>query len=712
MRFLLLAGSLAVLAVVGLALAGFFFLRDRRLPARDPIRIEVIVRSPGSSPEEMERQVTIPLEVTLAGMEGLEVLRSKSGSGVTCVQAEFRDGFEYDKARQEIINRLQFVQGLPPGALPLLSPLGSPGEFYRYILTVPQNPLGQDIYTLADLRALQDWKLEREFRRVPRILDVSGVGGTLERYEIQPDPERLQRYSVNLASLEKAIADANANVGQPLDSTAGSLFVRGIGLFGGGLDPLEKASSMKSPEEASAWIRAEENSRIREIRNIVVASNKVAVRVDDLVVGGPLREGAVSKQGVVVASQARQGRVGISRARTDEQGNRVVDDRDDCVEGVIHLRHGEDARIAWRDVRVKIEELNTPGTVLPGVRLDPWLEGSSSVDYFWIRALLPMNVSEVQAVALARRARGVVREFPEVDRVVSEVGGSEDGCFLGGWYAGRLCVVLRAAREWPNAAGSNRPRTKAELMDAIAAGLEREAAEVGWDCLTQYRQDMSGEFAGSAEEAVLKIVGPDLEELEKLAGQAKERLEQVAGVRSVRILHAGGLPHLTWRIDANKCARWGVTAADVNTTLRCALEGKAISQLVEGEKTFDITLRWPAPMRRDREAILDIPLDIVNNQLVPVPGVSGAPPGGLVGQMPRMRLRDVLSPMGENGAPDEKGGVAGPGVAAIYRENGRRVLLLRIGVRGRAQAAVCAEGEQSIAPMLGAGYRLAWDCGR
>jgi Cu/Ag efflux pump CusA len=713
LRFLLLAGSLAVLTVAGLAIAGFFFLEDRPLPVRDPIRIEVIAQFPGSSAPEVEQQVAIPLEISLAGMEGLKVLRSKSVPGIACLQAEFNDGVSYQRARQTIINCLSLLMKLPEGVNPQLSPAGSSQVIVRYTLHSPPNSRGGDIYTLNDLRTLQDWFLEREFRRVPRVLGVTSFGGSVRRYEIHPDPERLRRYGVSLTQLEKVVASSNGNIGGILGQGKNTQVVRALGALGGGRDPMEKAFSMKSPKEAAAYLRGEEQERLREIRKLVITTtNNVPIRIDDVVEGGPLPQEAASTQGVVVAHQARLGHVGISRPRMDaggrvvrdEHGTIVWDDCDDCVQGVVYLRYGEDAQTALRDLRDKIKRLNTPGTMLPGVRLEPYLQGTDQPDHFWARAHYPVNISEEQAAALVRRAREVVRGFPEVDRVVSEVGGSEDGSILGGNYVGRLCVTLRPAGESPKVADDNRPRTKAELMDAIAADLQRKVADVGWDCLSHYREDLAGEFAASTGEVVLKIHGPDLDELEKLAGQAKSRLEKVAGVRRVRPLQIRGLPHHTWRIDKDKCARLGVTTGDVNYVLRCALEGKNITQMIEGEKAFDIALRWPAPRRRDKEAILDLPLDVVNQQAFPLPGAA-APRGDPMGAMPRLRLGDVVSPMDANGAPDDKSA----GVAAIYREEGQRVLLLRVGIRGRAQAAVCTEGEQSIAPLLKRGYRLGWD---
>jgi cobalt-zinc-cadmium resistance protein CzcA len=143
-----------------------------------------------------------------------------------------------------------------------------------------------------------------------------------------------------------------------------------------------------------------------------------------------------------------------------------------------------------------------------------------------------------------------------------------------------------------------------------------------------------------------------------------------------------------------------VSTAEVNTAVS-SLVGQTMSSMVEGARQFDISLRWPARLRGDEQSILDIPLDIVNSALVR--GQENA-----VGK-PRLRLRDLVAPVDADGAPDPQGTFTRTTAVALYREQGRRLILLRLGVRGRAQAAVCAEAEKKIAPLLKAGYRLDWD---
>src|SRR5437870_1227135 len=196
-----------IVILLALALAGggtyaFLNINVEAYPDPAPAIIEVIAQYPGASAEEVERQVTIPLEVTLAGMPGLKYTRSKSLFGLSHLRNQFEYGIDYYKARQEVINRLQFTQQLPAGVVPQISPMTPTGELLRYTLSSPTDALGRELYTLNDLKALQDWTLEREFRRVPRVADVTSFGGTVKRYELRPDPDRLRRYGITLRQLQ------------------------------------------------------------------------------------------------------------------------------------------------------------------------------------------------------------------------------------------------------------------------------------------------------------------------------------------------------------------------------------------------------------------------------------------------------------------------------------------------------------------------------
>ncbi len=237
----------------------FFSVNVEAYPDPAPAIIEIIAQFPGGSAEEVERQVTVPLEVTLAGMPGLTHLRTKSLFGLSHLRVQFEYGFEYKDARQEVINRLQFTQQLPPGVTPQLSPESPTGEIFRYTLKSPKDPSGQEIYTLNDLKALQDWVLEREFRRIPRIIDVSSSGGMVKRYEIHPDVDRLRRYGITLQQLQTALNNANANVGGDYVMQGHvAMNVRSVGLIGGGQDPAQSVLGMSDPLAARKLLREEE----------------------------------------------------------------------------------------------------------------------------------------------------------------------------------------------------------------------------------------------------------------------------------------------------------------------------------------------------------------------------------------------------------------------------------------------------------------------
>src|SRR5258707_3684063 len=172
-----------ILLVVGLF--SFWNVNVEAYPDRAPAIVEVVAQFPGASAEEVERQVTIPLEVTFAGMPGLRTTRSQTLFGLSDLKMNWQYGYSYEFARQEVINRLATIsQPLPPGVSPGISPESPTGEIYRYILKVPKDSSGREIYTLNDIKAHQDWVLEREFRTVPRIVDITSFGGTIRRYEV------------------------------------------------------------------------------------------------------------------------------------------------------------------------------------------------------------------------------------------------------------------------------------------------------------------------------------------------------------------------------------------------------------------------------------------------------------------------------------------------------------------------------------------------
>src|SRR5436305_362868 len=339
---------LLVAALAGIGSYGFIHINVEAYPDPAPAIVELATQYPGASAEEVERQVTTPIEVALAGMPGLKEIRSKSLFGLSYVSSQFEYGIEFNKVRLEVLSRLP-LGDLPAGTSPQISPASPIAEIVEYVLTNPKDALGRNLYTLNDLKALHDWPVKREFRRLPRIADAVSFGGTIKRYEIHPDPERLKRYGLMLQQLQNAVAASNANVGGDYLQQGHTVqVVRGLGLIGGGKDPMQRALGMKDAAAASACLRDEEEQRLQEIRQVVVAAtNNVPVRVNNLVDGGPLRlSEEVSERGVVVGQHTRLGQVGFSYPRTDArgrelrdaEGRRVWADEPDVVQGTVYMR--------------------------------------------------------------------------------------------------------------------------------------------------------------------------------------------------------------------------------------------------------------------------------------------------------------------------------------------------------------------------------------
>lgn len=296
-RFLICA--LGFLLFFG-GLYAFNVLDIAAYPDPSPPMVELITQYPGWSAEEIERQITIPIEISLNGMLGLTDIRSLSIFGLSDIKIYFNFGTELFRDRQEVLNRLNSVQ-LPPGAQPALSPWWAIAEIYRYELT------GSGETNLTTLKTIQDWQVRREFRRIPGVIDVTAFGGTTKEYHVDIDPGKLISYGVSLSQVMTALTNSNANVGgNYLTVGAQNYNIRGLGLI----------------------------NRIEDIENVMVTEKD----------GTPIFVKTLGT--VAIGNRVRLGKVGI-------------DDRNDVVEGVVLLQRGYKALPVLEKVRTKVEDLNT-----------------------------------------------------------------------------------------------------------------------------------------------------------------------------------------------------------------------------------------------------------------------------------------------------------------------------------------------------------------
>jgi heavy metal efflux system protein len=289
--------------------------------------VQVITQWPGHAAEEIEQQVTIPVEIQMNGIPHLQHLRSVSIFGLSSVMLIFDDQSINDWNRQKVLERLAQVQ-LPSGLQPQMGTDWSPvGQIYFYHL-ISKNPK----YDVMELKALEDWVPEKQFKSVPNVVDVSSLGGMTREYQVRVDPSKLVAYGLNIGQLESQLANNNVNAGGSfIESGLQQLNVRAVGLI----------------------------STVADIADTVIhAKNGTALSIRDV---------AAVEQGPKI----RLGKNGKSIHRSDGK----VIDCDDVVEGIVLLRKGANADETLAAIHEKVKELNEQ-ILPPGVKVVPMLDRS------------------------------------------------------------------------------------------------------------------------------------------------------------------------------------------------------------------------------------------------------------------------------------------------------------------------------------------------
>src|SRR5450755_3653886 len=220
-RFLIVIASLMLMAW---GVVSFQNLPIDAYPDLSPPHVVIISQWPGHSPEEVERLVTIPLEIEMNGIPKLESLRSISLYGLSSVQMNFEYGADPYFVREQAFERVG-NRSLPSGLQPSLSPLFSPsGLIYRYVLQSTDR-------TPQDLKVLEDWVVERRYKSSQGVADDSGFGGTTMQYQVLLDPAKLFAYGVNVPQVVQQLGNNNANAGGGFYSQGGQfIYIRGLGL--------------------------------------------------------------------------------------------------------------------------------------------------------------------------------------------------------------------------------------------------------------------------------------------------------------------------------------------------------------------------------------------------------------------------------------------------------------------------------------------------
>jgi heavy metal efflux system protein len=291
--------------------ASFLSLNIEAYPDPVPPLVDIVTQSTGQSAEEIERYITIPLEIQMAGIPNVQAIRTISLFGLSDVKVQFTYDFTYYQAEQWVINRLSQLGSLPNGAQPQISPTSPIGEIFRYRVVGPPN------YSVTDLKTLQDWVLERRFKAVPGVIDVTGWGGKTKTYDIAIDQRKLIGYGLSVPQVLQALGNANINVGgQTVNFGAQSAVVRGVGLI----------------------------HSADEIRRTLITNNQ----------GAPVLLGDVAA--VTIGNLPRLGIAGY-------------DDVDDIVQGIVLMRRGAQSIPTIKRVEAEVDKVNGTGILPPGVSI-------------------------------------------------------------------------------------------------------------------------------------------------------------------------------------------------------------------------------------------------------------------------------------------------------------------------------------------------------
>ena len=291
---------------------GFAALNIEAYPDPVPPLVDIVTQSSGQSAEEIERYVTIPIEVQMAGIPHVTSVRTISLFGLSDVKVQFTYDFTYDQAEQWVTNRLGQLPTLVNNATPQISPTSPIGEIYRYQVVGPPG------YSVADLKTLEDWVLERRFKAVPGVVDVTGWGGKTRTYDVNVDQHRLEHYGVTLPQVLQALGNSNINVGgQTVDVGPQSAVVRGVGLI-------------HSVEDIG--------------QTMVAVDHGLPVRVEDVAQ-------------VQIGHQPRLGIAGIG-------------DSDDIVQGIVLMRRGAESMPTIEKVKAEVSDINSSGVLPPGVHIE------------------------------------------------------------------------------------------------------------------------------------------------------------------------------------------------------------------------------------------------------------------------------------------------------------------------------------------------------
>ncbi len=290
----------------------------------------------------------------------------------------------------------------------------------------------------------------------------------------------------------------------------------------------------------------------------------------------------------------------------------------------------------------------------------------------WVEAELPMSVSLSEAESINQKMMQILEKFPEVKQTLAQVGRTNDGTDPKGFFNVQIQVDLKKKKEWPSGL------TEEQLIDNMDTQL-RKLPGIVYNYSQPIRDNVDEAVAGVNASMAVKIFGPDFEELDHKADQVLKALKDVKGVDDLGVLRNLGQPEFRIELDQRKMAMYGVATADANSVIEMAIGGKAATQLYEGERKFDIRIRYQKQYRDTRDKIENLMVPTLNGSKISIKEIS--------------TIKELTGP------------------AFIFRDNNTRYIAVKFSVRGRDLGSTIAEAQQKVnaAVKLDRGYSFTWN---
>jgi heavy metal efflux system protein len=315
--------------------------------------------------------------------------------------------------------------------------------------------------------------------------------------------------------------------------------------------------------------------------------------------------------------------------------------------------------------------------VVAGLSLFPYLGGEFlpklEEGNIWARATLPLTTSLRHGDEVARGIRSVFRSFPEVRMAVSQVGRPDDGTDTTGFFNIECSVDLKPEAQWPHGL------TKEKLVAQVDDRLERQFPGVSFSFSQNIEDNIDEALSGVKGANAVKVYGPDLATDEGIANQIEEVLKGVPGIADIAVYRSLGQPNLLITPDRTLCSRYGLNVGDVANVVQAAIGGQAVTQVLEGDRRFDLVVRWQPKYRQSLDAIRQIRVSL---------------PGG-IGYVPLAQVADIRT---------------AEGASFIYRERLQRYVPMRFSVRGRDLQTAIVDAKRQVSKQLKLpeGVELEW----